>query len=578
MKRIFLFMMMSCTVFALAAQKKAPKWMQKQRRAVVTITTYGKENKTLHTGTGFFVTETGEVLSSYTLFKGAEKATVTDTEGNTYPVVSVMGASDLYDVIRVQANVPKKVPFFTLASEPQAVGAVVYGVPYATEKNAPFAEGTVSEAGTVTGTYGYYKTTIPFSSSQSANLPVLTAEGQVIGLMQEDAGGDKSVSYAISAGYIRSLNIASLDMLNKTYTDIHIRKAWPPDEEQAQVALFLIANAQDAPTYLETLNDYIATFPNSLDARLNRASHYAYNCVQLAEATGKPAAGFLDLSLKDYDDAMKLGSGEESDIIYAKAKVIFGVASQDTTLAQSGWSLTEAMKTLRSAIELKEQPLYRQLEGDIYFAMGIYNLAYDSYAQVNESEIASPASFYWAAKAKEQIQGTNISDLIALLDSAIVRAGSNPAPETPAYLLERIDYKLKLSLFAEAVADYGLYYDMMRGNVDDSFYYYRQDAKFRGGDMPGALEDIQIAIQMNPQQPNYLAEEAKIHIRMEKYDEAINSLDKAIAIVPDFASCYRLKGICFIRRDNKAEACTLFQKAKELGDPLVDRLIREHCQ
>lgn len=578
MKRIFLLMMICCPLIPLAAQKKAPKWMEKQRKAVVTITTYGKENRTLHTGTGFFTTETGEVLSAYTLFKGAEKATVTDTEGNTFPVVSVMGASDLYDVIRLKVNVPKKVTFFPLASEPQPVGAVLYGVPYATEKKAAFQEGTISEVGTVTGSYGYYKTTIPFTSSQSANMPVLTAEGQVLGLMQEDAGGDKSVSYVISAGYIRSLNVTSLDMLSKTYTDTGIRKAWPADEEQAQVALFLTASSQDAPTYLETLNDYIATFPKSLDAFLNRASHYAIRRGELAEATSRPAESFLELSLKNYDDAMKLDADKESDVLYAKAKTIFEVAAGDTTLAEKGWSTAEAMKTLREAIERKDLPLYRQLEGDIYFTMGFYELAYESYIRVNESEIASPASFYWTAKAKEQIPGTNISDLIALLDSAIVRAGSNPAPETQIYLLERIDYKLKLNMYDEAIADYNLYYDMRRSNVDDSFYYYRQQAKLQSGDIPGALEDIQAALNMKPDEPDYLEAEAAVHIRMEKYDDAIKSLDKAIAIYPDFASCYRLKGVCFVRQDKKAEACALFQKAKELGDPFANRLIREHCQ
>lgn len=578
MKRIFLFVMMCCVVLPVAAQKKAPKGLEKQRKAVVTITTYGKENKTLHSGTGFFVTEGGEVLSGYSLFKGAERATVTDTDGQTYPVVSVLGANDLYDVIRVKVNVPKKVTFLAVANEPQQVGAVVYMVPYAKGKSTAFQEGVISEVSTVTAPYGYYKTTIPFDSPQALNVPVVTEEGLALGLMQDDAGGDKSVSYTISAGYIRSLNLSSVDLLSKTYTDIGIRKAWPADPEQAQVALYLMSSSQDAVTYLETLNDYITTFPQSLDAYLSRASHYAYRCTDLAEATARPEESFLDLSLKDYDTAMKLGVGEKNDILYAKAKVIFDVASHDTTFVDKGWSLTEAMKTLQEAMKLKDQPIYHQLEGDIYFTMGIYELAYESYARVNESEVASPASFYWAAKAKEQIPGTSISDLIVLLDSAIVRTGPEPTTETLAYLLERIDYKMKLTLYDQAVADYNLYYDMLGGNVDDSFYYYRQQARFRAGDMPGALEDIQAALKQKPQDPNYLAEEAAIYIRMERYDEAINSLDKAIAIAPDFASCYRLKGVCLVRQNKKAEACDIFQKAKELGDPLVNRLIREHCQ
>ena len=32
------------------------------------------------------------------------------------------------------------------------------------------------------------------------------------------------------------------------------------------------------------------------------------------------------------------------------------------------------------------------------------------------------------------------------------------------------------------------------------------------------------------------------------------------------------------RQGKKAEACEAFNKAKELGDPVVDKLIKEHCK
>ena len=42
MRRIVLLITICCQVFWVAAQKKAPKWMDKQRKAVVTVTTYEK--------------------------------------------------------------------------------------------------------------------------------------------------------------------------------------------------------------------------------------------------------------------------------------------------------------------------------------------------------------------------------------------------------------------------------------------------------------------------------------------------------------------------------------------------------
>ena len=132
--------------------------------------------------------------------------------------------------------------------------------------------------------------------------------------------------------------------------------------------------------------------------------------------------------------------------------------------------------------------------------------------------------------------------------------------------------------YKEAVDDYDLYYDLLKGQVGDRFFYYREQAKFRMKDFPGALADIQSAIRLNPGDPTYPAEEASVYIRMENYDQALRSLENALRIAPDFASCYRLRGICYVRQGKKAEACEAFNKAKELGDPVVDKLIKEHCK
>ena len=83
MRRIVLLITICCQVFWVAAQKKAPKWMDKQRKAVVTVTTYGKDNQKKASGTGFFITETGEALSGYSLFKDAAFAS---SYPKAYPV------------------------------------------------------------------------------------------------------------------------------------------------------------------------------------------------------------------------------------------------------------------------------------------------------------------------------------------------------------------------------------------------------------------------------------------------------------------------------------------------------------
>ena len=64
----------------------------------------------------------------------------------------------------------------------------------------------------------------------------------------------------------------------------------------------------------------------------------------------------------------------------------------------------------------------------------------------------------------------------------------------------------------------------------------------------------------------------------QEYAEALQSIDKALVLAPDFAACYRLRGVCFLRTEKKDAACEAFNKAKELGDPVADKLIKENCQ
>lgn len=575
MKRILLLILACCYLLPATAQKNAPKWLDKSKKAVVLITTYGKDGAKLSSGTGIFVSETGDVLSAYDLFKGAEKATVTDTEGKTYPVSRIIGADELYDVIKVKAETPKKVQFLPLAADPLAVETVAYLLPYTTEKKADFQQGTITEVSKLKDPYSYYKLSIPLEPAQ-LNSPILNAEGEVFGLAQADATGKKDISYAVSASYVNSLAVGSTDFLNATYNNIGIKKAWPADVEQAQVALFLKSSSEDAKTHLETLNDFIVTFPNATDGYLNRASLYANRRAELASSPADEK-NYLKLALDDIETASKY-SDKKGDVYYNKAKLIYGIAATDTTLTDPAWTIQAALETIQKAIEEEDAPVYHQLAGDLYFFQKEYEQAFNEYMVVNNSDIASPTSYYWAAKAKENITGFNIGDVIALLDGAIEKCGLPLTSEAGPYILERIDWKLRLSQYDAAIADYDLYYKAMLGDVGSSFYFYREQAKFRNGDIDGALADIKEAIRLSPDVPDYRAEQASVLVRAKNYTEALTTIEEALKMAPDFAALYRLRGVCYVRLEKKAEACEALAKAKELGDPLAERLIKEHCK
>lgn len=139
MKKILLLFAITLMAQCAFAQ---PKWLEKAKRAVFSVVTYDKDGKMLNSGNGFFVSEDGVALSDYSLFKGAHRAVIVNYEGKEMPVESIMGADDMYDVLKFKVAITeKKVPALPLAAVAPAVGAEVYLLPYSTQKSRTFTAG-----------------------------------------------------------------------------------------------------------------------------------------------------------------------------------------------------------------------------------------------------------------------------------------------------------------------------------------------------------------------------------------------------------------------------------------------------
>ncbi|MDR0697999.1 MAG: serine protease [Tannerella sp.] len=567
MKKVFILLLTVLQTVSAAAQKKAPKWLDKASKAIITVETTTKEGVS-KTGNGFFIQENGEAVSSFDLFKNAKEAVVTTSSGEKLPVTHILGVDEMYGVICFKVAIPKKTTFLTQVKTAVQTGSAAYIPPSAEVKE--LVQGSILEITKINGAYDYYKIDMPLPKSQEG-YPLLTENGEVFALTQADASG-KGKTYGISVAYIKSLQITSMDMLKRTYSDIGIRKAWPPTAEDAQIALLLHTSREDARLYLETLNDFITTFPYHEEGYISRASHYAYRRKELAP-TENEQLKMLDLALADLEKIEKQ-TKNRGNIYYNKAKLIFGIATSDSTLRHKNWNVETAEGYTQKALSEEDLPLYRQLEGDIAFYNGDYEKAFQAYSMVNHSPVASGASYYLAAKCKQQIPGSNYMEIITLLDSAIAKS---PIAEAQAYLLESVELKMQTGFYEQAVKDYDKYYIFTGGNVGDAFYYYREQAKFRSNDLEGALKDIEKAISLDKDNAVYQAEMASVYLRLKEPVKAQECVEKAIVQDPTFASAYRLLGVSLIRQDKKEEACKNFEKAKELGDPVVEKLIKENC-
>ena len=558
---------MSLCLLAQWTMAQAPKWVEKAKHAVFSVVTYDKNDQILNTGNGFFVTEDGVALSDYTLFKGAQRAVIIDNEGRQMPVLNIMGADDMYDVVKFRVGIEKKVTALPIATRQPAAGTLVYLLPYSTQKGRTCTTGHLKSADKVEGNYLYYTLELPLKDKM-ISCPLTDAEGAVFGLAQKSSGQDTAtICYAVDARYAMDQKISALSYNDETLTNIGIKKALPDTEEQALIFLYMASTQLTPEKYMEVLNDYIEQYPNSTDGYIRRATQLLSTSQD--EATLKQVAA-------DMDQALKVASLEEA-VRFDRAKLIYNYMLTNPATPHEDWSFDKALEEIQQAIDLQALPVYVQLKGDILFAKQDYPGALAAYEQVNHSDMASPTSYFSAAQTKEMMKAP-ATEVLALMDSCIALCPQPYTNTTGPYLLARAQALLNANQARKAMLDYDAYYKAMNGNVNAAFYYYREQAAMQARQYQRALDDLAKAIELAPDELLYRAELAVVNIRVGRSEEAIRILQEALKIEPEYAEAYRLMGQAYIQLQKKDEACESFAKAKELGDPNVDALIEKHCK
>ena len=548
---------------------QTPKWVEKAKRAVFSIVTYDKNDKMLNTGNGFFVSEDGLALSDYTLFKGAERAVVITSEGKQMPVSLILGANDMYDVIKFRVAITeKKVPALIVAKTAPVAGAEAWMLPYSTQKSIACVNGKVKDVSKVAGEYHYYTLSMHMKDKM-VSCPVMNAEGQVFGIAQKSSGIDTvTTCYAAGAAFAMSQKISALSLGDAALKKIGIRKGLPETEDQALVYLFMASSSLSGDDYEKLLDDFIRQFPANADGYLRRANYYA--------SKGKDDQTWYDKAVADFNQALKVAQ-KKDDVYYNIGKLMYAYQLSKPEKTYKDWTYDTALQNVRQAIAIDPLPIYIQMEGDILFAQQDYAGALAAYEKVNASNIASPATFFSAAKTKELLKG-DPKEVVALMDSCIARCPQPITADFAPYLLERAQMNMNADQARNAMLDYDAYHTAVKGEVNDVFYYYREQAALKARQFQRALDDIAKAIEMNPTDLTYQAEHAVINLRVGRYEEAIQILNNILKTDPKYGEAYRLLGLCQIQLKKTDEACGNFKKAKELGDPNADELITKYCK
>ena len=143
MKKLLLITL--CVFTSTFCMAQTPGWAGKAKKSVFSIITYDNDDKIKSTGNGFYIDDKGTGVSDYTLFKGAKRAVIVDADGKQYPVDCILGANEIYDVVKFRVKADKATPALTIAKNTPEKGATIYLLPYSTQKQTSLQNGKVEE-------------------------------------------------------------------------------------------------------------------------------------------------------------------------------------------------------------------------------------------------------------------------------------------------------------------------------------------------------------------------------------------------------------------------------------------------
>ena len=573
-----------CTATAANAILETQVEMKNAYKAMFNIVTYNKEGNILHSGNGFFIDDNGTGIASFSLFEGASKADVIDFKGNKLPVSRILGASSSYDLVKFTTSGAKKIESFGISSSPTLdAGTPLQMVNYTGKKKSNPTTVTVDKSDDFEQ-YKYLQVSAP-NTDKNIGCPLLDATGNVVAIIQKNVDTKAETACAVDARFINTLTISNTGLLNADLRAIDIPKGLPANEKDALTFIYMLGY-KDSIDAITAANDFIQTYPDNAEGYMNRGSFYASK-LQYA------------LCEKDFATALEKAEKEDSKIKADEihnnlSKLVYNKVLYTPKPEFENWTLDRAIEEAGKAFEIKPSPYYLLQQAHSYFGKKDYKNAYNNYYRICTQKF--PGEKEWAAQAKVETWlyaarayelGMNAGDtkatlndtlhIITLLDSAIATLPKPYAAAAARYFLERAQRNEKVKEYRKAVMDY-IEYEKIIGpkNLNDKFYYMREQAEIKCRMYQQALDDIRTAMAYNPKDPFYPVEEAAVLLQAGLFNEAIVACEKSLKLLPENPDCYKIMGIAYGELKNKKKAQENLLKAQSLGDPTVEPFIKKY--
>ena len=543
-------------LFSFIPSYAQPSWVKKATKSVFTVKTFSQDGALIGSTNGFFVGTNGEAISNFSPFKGASRAVIIDASGKEMNVDCILGANDMYDIVKFRVNASKTQPL-AIANSIAPVGSNSWLLPFRETKN--IKSGAIRKAETFQENYAYY--TVAMQTPENAvSCPLMNDAGEVLGLMQQPASERDSLSYAVSALFADSLKISGLSINDPTLKMTQIKKDLPATLSEANLFIYMANSQTDSATYVALVNDFVRKFPDAADGYMYRA---------------QISAAALDYANAESDmqQALKKATNKD-DVLFNYARMIYQKEIFQENKSYENWNLDKALSMIQEANSINPQPAYRQVEGNILFAQKKYDEAYNVFTGLTKTTMEKAEMWFAAARCREMQKDTTA--MLALMDSTMATFTKPYLKQAGPYLWARANARIDAKKYRDAVNDLNDYEQLMAAQVNARFYYIRSQAEIEGRLYQQALNDLTKAVTMEPKETLYYAEKASLHIRVGQYDEAIATADESISIEPQGSDGYLFKGLAQCLKGDKKNGIPNLQKAKDLGDPQAEGLIQKY--
>lgn len=530
-----------------------PGAVKKAADAAFTLTTFKADGSILATSNGVCISTDGIAISPWKPFIGADKAVIIDAKGQKHEVECLLGANEIYDIVKFQVNGKTiAAPLTTTVS----ANDEVWITPMPKSGNAEKADVVNVEKFMDKYNYAILKST---ATDKLNGAPVFNTKGQVIGLF--NISGDSQSSTDVN--YANDFTVNGLSQNDITLRQSGICIGLPNKKEEAVVALIL-SSEKPSNIHEAVVNDFIAKFPQSNDG------YYALANIQIAKG-----------EIANADKTMQTAVGKvtaKDEAHYNYARLIYrGTLAQDSEekTKSVGWTLDKALDEIQKAQSTKANDAYRHLQAQIIFAKGDYAKAYTEFEALTKTKFNNPELYLEMAQSRQHLGATD-QEILDLLNKSIELCDTPYVSTSAPYFYTRGQQLEKMGEFRKAVQDYYTYEYFNQGRLGAAFYYMREQCEVKARMWQQALQDILIASRLDPKEALYPTEAGSLLLRLNKIDAAISAAQQAIQLDASLPDAYLILGIAQCESKQKEEGLKNIQKAKELGNTQADTFLQKY--